>query len=155
MLLIPNNPPCRTFDALADKLDEDYYRTPNGPRGSDPDPREPDDPDNNNASDLSIKDNPLLMLTNTITCLSCTTRCRPEDSVTACTKVHEPDTFDGMDPKNLHDFLIQCELNFHNRLQAFCLYMQKVGFSLSFLKGIALAWFEPDLLNAIPSTEPT
>ncbi|KAG6327828.1 hypothetical protein ID866_11261, partial [Astraeus odoratus] len=32
---------------------------------------------------------------------------------------------------------------------------QKVSFALSFLKGITLTWFEPDLLDAIPGTEPT
>ncbi|KAI6150897.1 hypothetical protein BKA82DRAFT_18712 [Pisolithus tinctorius] len=30
------------------------------------------------------------------------------------TKLHEPDTFDGTDPKKLHAFLIQCELNFQD-----------------------------------------
>ncbi|KAG6325882.1 hypothetical protein ID866_13207 [Astraeus odoratus] len=33
--------------------------------------------------------------------------------------------------------------------------MQKVSFALSFLKGITLAWFEPDLLDAIPGADPT
>ncbi|KAG6326779.1 hypothetical protein ID866_12310 [Astraeus odoratus] len=60
-----------------------------------------------------------------------------------------------MDLKKLCEFLVQCKLNFHNRPQAFCLDSQKVSFALSFLKGIALAWFEPDLLNTIPGAEPT
>ncbi|KAG6327376.1 hypothetical protein ID866_11713, partial [Astraeus odoratus] len=34
-------------------------------------------------------------------------------------------------------------------------YAWKVSFALSFLKGIALAWFKPDLLDTIPGTEPT
>ncbi|KAG6327286.1 hypothetical protein ID866_11803 [Astraeus odoratus] len=34
------------------------------------------------------------------------------------------------------------------------LYVRKVSFTLSFLKGIALAWFKPNLLNAIPGAEP-
>ncbi|KAG6326799.1 hypothetical protein ID866_12290 [Astraeus odoratus] len=59
-----------------------------------------------------------------------------------------------MDLKKLHEFLVQCELNFCDRPQAFCLDAQKVGFALSFLKGITLTWFEPDLLDAIPGTEP-
>ncbi|KAG6326675.1 hypothetical protein ID866_12414 [Astraeus odoratus] len=37
---------------------------------------------------------------------------------------------------------------------AFCLDAWKVGFALSFLKGITLAWFEPNLLDTIPSDEP-
>ncbi|KAG6328407.1 hypothetical protein ID866_10682 [Astraeus odoratus] len=128
------------------------------PGGSDPDPGEPDNPDDDNgnddnASEPSVKDNPLLALTNAITLLSHATRCRPKDSGTACTKVHELNTFNSTDPKKLHEFLIQCELNFHNRPQAFHSDTWKVGFALFFLKGIALAWFKPDLLDAIPGTE--
>ncbi|KAG6328319.1 hypothetical protein ID866_10771 [Astraeus odoratus] len=59
-----------------------------------------------------------------------------------------------MDLKKLCEFLIQCKLNFCDRLQAFCLDSQKVSFALSFLKGIPLTWFEPDLLDTIPGTEP-
>ncbi|KAG6326151.1 hypothetical protein ID866_12939, partial [Astraeus odoratus] len=128
---------------LAEELEDTKFRTPDGPRGNDP------DPDN-----LDAKDNPLLALTNAITRLSNATRRRPEDSGAACTKVCEPDTFDGTDLKKLCEFLVQCELNFRNRPQAFHLDLRKVGFALSFLKGIALAWFEPDLLNAIPGAEP-
>ncbi|KAG6326495.1 hypothetical protein ID866_12594 [Astraeus odoratus] len=60
-----------------------------------------------------------------------------------------------MDLKKLHEFLVQCKLNFHDRPQAFHSDTQKVDFALSFLKGIALTWFEPNLLDAIPGTEPT
>ncbi|KAG6326222.1 hypothetical protein ID866_12867, partial [Astraeus odoratus] len=124
---------------LAKELEEAEFRTPDSPRGNDPDPGDPDDPDGNdsdddNTSNPSVKDNPILVLTHAITLLSHATRCRPKDSGTACTKVCEPNTFDGMDLKKL--------------------YAQKVGFALSFLRGIALAWFEPDLLDAIPGTEP-
>ncbi|KAG6327581.1 hypothetical protein ID866_11508 [Astraeus odoratus] len=145
---------------LAKELEDAEFRTPYSPGGSDPDPRDPDDPDNdnsdnNNASDPSTKDNPILALTNTITHLSNATRCRPEDSGAACTKICEPNTFDGMDPKKLHEFLVQCKLNFCDRPQAFHLDSQKVSFALSFLKGITLTWFEPNLLDAIPGTEPT
>ncbi|KAG6326958.1 hypothetical protein ID866_12131, partial [Astraeus odoratus] len=129
----PHKPRIRT---LAEELDEENFRTPDSPGGNDPDPDDPDDDDggNDDAPDPDTKDNPLLMLTNAISHLSHTTRCRPKDSGAACTKVHEPDTFDGMDLKKLCEF--------------------KVSFALSFLKGIALAWFEPDLLNTIPGTEP-
>ncbi|KAG6326659.1 hypothetical protein ID866_12430 [Astraeus odoratus] len=141
---------------LAEELEDAEFRTPDGPGGNDPDPDNPDDNDggDDDAPDPDAEDNPLLVLTNAITCLSNATRRRPKDSGAARTKVHEPDTFDGMDPKKLCEFLVQCELNFCNRPQAFRSDARKVGFALSFLKGIALAWFEPDLLNAIPGTEP-
>ncbi|KIN94065.1 hypothetical protein M404DRAFT_35443 [Pisolithus tinctorius Marx 270] len=63
------------------------------------------------------------------------------------TKVCEPDTFDGSDPKKLHEFLVQCELNFQDCPHTFCSDRAKVTFAQSYLKGMALAWFEPDLLN--------
>ncbi|KAG6329905.1 hypothetical protein ID866_9184 [Astraeus odoratus] len=135
--LMPHHEP--SIRTLADKLDNDYFRTPDGPGGSDPDDNDSDDDDN--TSDPSIEENPILALTNTITHLSHTTRCRPKDSGAACTKVCEPNTFNGMDPKKL-------------LLQAFHLDLQKVGFALSFLKGITLIWFKPNLLNTIPGTEP-
>ncbi|KAG6327329.1 hypothetical protein ID866_11760 [Astraeus odoratus] len=99
-------------------------------------------------------DNPILTLTHAITLLSCATRHRPADSGTVHTKVHEPNTFDGMDPKKLCEFLIQCELNFCDRPQAFHLDAWKVSFALSFLKGITLAWFKPDLLDNTPGADP-
>ncbi|KAG6327062.1 hypothetical protein ID866_12027 [Astraeus odoratus] len=113
----PHHKPC--IRTLAEELEDAQFRTPDSPRGSDPDPGEPDDPDDNdsdngnNASDPSIKDNPLFTLTSTIFCLSCATR-----------------------------------------LQAFDLDSWKAGFALSFLKGIALTWFKPDLLNSIPGAKP-
>ncbi|KAG6328604.1 hypothetical protein ID866_10485 [Astraeus odoratus] len=150
-------PHIRTLD---DELDNDHFRTPNGPGGSDPDHGKPNNPgdddsdNNNNATDSYVDHNPLLTLTNAITCLSYATRHRPKVSGAVCTNVCEPDTFNGMDPKKLCEFLVQCELNFCNRPQAFCLDTWKVGFALSFLRGIALSWFKPDLLNPIPGTKP-
>ncbi|KAG6327676.1 hypothetical protein ID866_11413 [Astraeus odoratus] len=133
----PHQEPC--IRTLAEELEDTEFRTPDSPGGNDPDPRDPNDPDDDGdnddiASKPSIEDNPLLVLTNAITHLSNTTRHRPKDSGAAHTKVHEPDTFDSMDLKKL--------------------YAQKVGFALSFLKGIALAWFKPDLLDAIPGADP-
>ncbi|KAG6327952.1 hypothetical protein ID866_11137 [Astraeus odoratus] len=153
----PRQEPC--IRTLAKELEDAEFRTPDSPRGNDPDPRDPDDPDGNdsdddNASDPSVKDNPILALTHAITPLSHATRCRPKDSGAACTKVHEPNTFNGTDPKKLCEFLIQCELDFCNRLQAFHSDAQKVRFALSFLKGITLAWFKPNLLDDTPGTDP-
>ena len=65
----------------------------------------------------------------------------------AWTKVHEPDVFDGSNTRKLQPFLVQCTLNFHNRPDAFTSDSDKVTFSLSYLKGTALEWFEP-LLTA-------
>ncbi|KAG6326206.1 hypothetical protein ID866_12883, partial [Astraeus odoratus] len=112
--------PCQEphIRTLAEELEDTKFRTPDSPRGNDPDPGDSNDPDDNDgddnhASDPSVKDNPILALTQAITLLSCATR-----------------------------------------PQAFHSDAQKVGFALSFLKGITLAWFEPNLLDAIPGAEP-
>ncbi|KAG6326961.1 hypothetical protein ID866_12128, partial [Astraeus odoratus] len=150
----PHQEPC--IRTLAEELEDTEFRTPDSPGGNDPDPDDPDDDDggNDDTPDPDTEDNPLLVLTNTITRLSNATRRRPEDSGAARTKVCEPDTFDGTDPKKLCEFLVQCELSFHDRPQAFHSDAQKVSFALSFLKGITLTWFEPDLLDAIPDADP-
>jgi len=70
------------------------------------------------------------------------------DSSSSRAKVHEPDTFDGTDPKKLRTFLVQCELCFQDRAKAFHLDRAKVTFTQSYLKGMTLEWFEPDLLNS-------
>ena len=54
---------------------------------------------------------------------------------------------DGTDPKKLCTFFIQCELNFQDRPKAFRTDRAKVTFAQSYLKGMALEWFEPDLLG--------
>jgi hypothetical protein len=63
------------------------------------------------------------------------------------TRIREPDTFDGSDPKKLQSFLVQCSLNFRDRPEAFANDTAKVNYALSYLKGTALDWFEPTLLG--------
>jgi hypothetical protein len=62
-------------------------------------------------------------------------------------KVREPDTFDGSEPRKLRAFFVQCELNFQNKPRAFRSDQAKVTFAQSYLKGMALEWFELDLLS--------
>jgi hypothetical protein len=61
-------------------------------------------------------------------------------------KVRKPDTFDGSKPRKLCTFFVQCELNFQSKPKTFHLDQAKVNFAQSYLKGMALKWFEPDLL---------
>ncbi|KAG6327842.1 hypothetical protein ID866_11247 [Astraeus odoratus] len=112
---------------LADKLDNDHFRTPNSPGGSDPDPREPDNPDNDDGDNDDNASGPSIK-ENPILMLT------KAIIHLSCTTRHRPE-----------DLALP---------QAFCLDSQKVSFALSFLKGINLAWFKPDLLNAIPGPEP-
>ncbi|KIK74205.1 hypothetical protein PAXRUDRAFT_20111 [Paxillus rubicundulus Ve08.2h10] len=61
--------------------------------------------------------------------------------------VQEPDTFDRTDPCKLQAFLVQCKLNFQDHPCVFQTDKAKVTFSQSYLKGMALEWFEPNLLQ--------
>jgi len=93
-----------------------WFGPEDGPRD---DPDDPGDDNNNNNDD----DNEFLNATEeldpslavfhnlavAINCLSCSSR-RTNDSSSSHAKVREPDTFDGMDPKKLRTFLVQCEL---------------------------------------------
>ena len=69
---------------------------------------------------------------------------RPSES--SHTKVRKPDTFDSTNSKKLHTFLVQCKLNFQDRPKAFRTDCAKVTYTQSYLKGMALEWFKPDLL---------
>ncbi len=63
-----------------------------------------------------------------------------------CTKVKEPDTFDGSDPWKLKAFIVSLQLNFNDRPTAFAADTNKVNYAISFLSGTTLDWFEPDIL---------
>ena len=65
----------------------------------------------------------------------------------AWTKVRDLDVFDGSDTHKLQLFLIQCTLNFCNCPDAFTSDSDKVTFTLSYLKGTVLDWFEPSLTS--------
>jgi len=124
-----------------------------GPRD---DPDDPRDDNNNNDDDDEFLDateelDPSLAVFHNLAVavnhLSCSSR-RTNDSSSSRAKVRKPDTFNGTDPKKLRTFLVQCELCFQDRAKAFRLDRAKVTFAQSYLKGMTLEWFEPDLLNS-------
>ena len=63
-------------------------------------------------------------------------------------KAKEPDTFDGSDPKKLNNFILLCELYFRTNPSAYSDDNLRVTFALSHLRGMALDFFEPTLLEA-------
>ncbi|KIN98459.1 hypothetical protein M404DRAFT_157580 [Pisolithus tinctorius Marx 270] len=121
--------------------------------GPNPDPDYPDgDPDGGGSSDRDVPkdpaeppEDPLIALARAVHVLAWSSS-HTGDSAPK-TKVCKPDTFNGSDPKKLCEFLIQCELNFQDCPHAFHSGRAKVTFAQSYLKGMALAWFKPDLLN--------
>jgi len=130
-----------------------WFGPEDGP-GDDPD--DPGDDNNNNDDDNDFVnatdelDPGLAVFQNlaiAINRLSCSSR-QTSDSSSSHAKVHEPDTFDGTDPKKLRTFLVQCELCFQDQAKAFRLDRAKVTFAPSYLKGMTLEWFKLDLLNS-------
>ena len=137
---------------------EDYVPGDDGPGDDDPDGDDPgdDDPKPHNDDEegepidgLHSQDDAGMIIFNNLSIaidrLACSAR--SSNSCLLCTKVHEPNTFDGTDPKKLCTFFVQCELNFQDWLKAFWTDQVKVTFAQSYLKGITLEWFEPDLLG--------
>ena len=138
-----------------------YYADPdvygnNGPGdgpGDDPgdDPGEDDDNEDDEdwidaEGDLDPNMAVLNNLAVAVSHLSCSAH-RNNELSSSQAKVWDPGTFDGTDPKKLRTFLVQCELVYSDRPKAFRLDRAKIAFAQSYLKGMALEWFKPDLLD--------
>ncbi len=63
-------------------------------------------------------------------------------------KAKEPDTFDGSDPRKLAAFILECKLYFRNFPEEYREDDKKINFALSYLKGPAIEWFEPWLIDS-------
>jgi len=62
-------------------------------------------------------------------------------------KAKEPDTFDGSEPRKLNNFILLCNLYFRTN-PAYSADETKVTFALSYLRGTALEYFEPSILDS-------
>ena len=91
--------------------------------------------DNPDDSEHGIQNN----LADAITMLASNVQHQGGDS---CLKVRNPDPFNGMDLAKLCMFLIQLQLSFNDQPRAFTEDQQKVNFTISYLKDIALTHFE-------------
>ncbi|KIO14825.1 hypothetical protein M404DRAFT_17683 [Pisolithus tinctorius Marx 270] len=118
---------CSTLQAGRSDLHPTTFHTlspHNRDDGSDPDPDYPDgDPDGGGSGDRDVPkdpaeppEDPLVALARAVHALAWSSL-HTGDSAPK-TKVREPDTFDSSDPKKLHEFLIQCKLNFQDRPHA-------------------------------------
>src|SRR5258708_27080080 len=58
-----------------------------------------------------------------------------------------PDTFDRSNPEDLQAFLLQCQIMFNAHPQNFTSESAKVCFTISYLKKMALEWFEQGILE--------
>lgn len=68
--------------------------------------------------------------------------------------LRNPDTFDGSDPMKLRPFLAQCYLHFAEREHDFKTDDDKIIYMMSFLRGTALDWFEPQMFDPDPNSVP-
>ena len=67
-------------------------------------------------------------------------------------RARDPEPFTGSDPKLLRAFMVQCELVFRDRPEAFASDIAKVTYAMSFLRDSALGQFENSILHPdIPS----
>jgi Retrotransposon gag protein len=118
---------------------------PPGDGGGDPDD-DPEDPEDDENEGLGPQDLVFLRLSQAINNLVRNNR-QSSGSGDSKVKVRELDTFDGTEPRKLRVFFVQCELNFQAKPKSFRTSRTKVNFAPSYLKGMALEWFEPDLLS--------
>ena len=77
---------------------------------------------------------------------------RRETQSTKRAKAKEPDTFDGTDPCKLNNFVLLCNLYFRSN-PAYSDDSAKVTFALSYLRGMALEYFEPAITDSEENPE--
>ena len=68
-------------------------------------------------------------------------------------RVREPEVYDSTDQAKLCTFFLQCFINFCDRPSAFCTGSAKIQYTISYLSGSALQYFEPAILGEV-SPEP-
>ena len=90
---------------------------------------------------------PNVQLANTLVALSSTLNRMDNRASTAPpgrskrVKVHEPETFDGSDPKKLRNWKFLLKLYFNANRHQFTSKLAKVRFGITYLMGTALSWF--------------
>ena len=134
-------------DGPGDDGPDDNGPSDGGPSDNDPNGDYLDLGDeDNDLVDLPEQDDPGMIIFNNLSHAIDRLACVSRPSESSHTKVHEPDTFNGTDSKKLCTFLVQC-VNFQDQPKAFQTDHAKVTYAQSYLKGMALEWFKPDLLG--------
>jgi len=110
-------PPGAFVKDLGNDLGDDHPGD-DGPGGDGPD--NPDNPNPDDGGEDPIDGIPdtdeasLVIFNNLSIAIDRLARSSHSSESSSRTKVYEPDTFDGTDPKKLRTFLVQCELNFQD-----------------------------------------
>jgi hypothetical protein len=113
----PTHTPSRLDPANEDPDDEDDD-TPGGNPPNDEGRDLDNDPDHNDDDGLNAQDHVCMWLSKAINNLVHNNRCT-SSSDDSKVKVCEPDTFDRSEPRKLHAFFVQCELNFQSKPKTF------------------------------------
>src|SRR5215475_4318025 len=121
---------------------------PDLPPESPPPLQQPDDVPNNEPAALGP--DTALAVAQALTQLASATAAlrQPVSDRGPKTMLREPDTFDGSDPQKLQPFLALLALNFRDRPSAFRTQESRVVYAISYLRGSALDWFEPDIVDS-------
>ena len=118
------------------------------PAIADPDvPQQEVDPEEVSTPGTPLPDDSSPNLAQAILLMTSKLRRREDQSPTHQAKAKEPDTFDGSDLKKLNNFILLCNLYFRNN-PAYSDDARKVTFALSYLRGTALEYFEPSILDS-------
>jgi len=78
----------------------------------------------------------------------------PKPARSSRSNLRNPDLYDGSDPMKLRPFLAQCYLHFAEREHDFVTDDDKIIYMMSFFRGTALDWFEPQMFDPDPDTVP-
>jgi len=74
---------------------------------------------------------------------------RPQPKKKHCA-IREPDPFSGGSPDELRAFIFQCQIYFRASEEEFTEDEEKIFFAISYLRGIALEYFEPFISEPDP-----
>ena len=140
--LVPKDP---------DTIPEEENFPPNNEITQPDDPDQPDDPsDHSHHSDASDSDEDEPNLARSLRLLSK----RIGDissggSASNSIKPRNPDTFDGTDPNKLDTFIFQCSMFIATCAKKFPDDESRVTFTISYLKGTPLEWFQTELNHSM------
>jgi len=134
----------RSTDDEASNQGENFLPADRG--NPDPDPDQDPDPNPDRDPDQE-PDKPAPHLDNFLACLlqllanKIASAPKPKSMIKPCS----PDVFDGSDPTKLDVFTFQCSMYMAVHPTDFPDQQSQVAFSLSFLKGVLLDWFQGEL----------
>ena len=148
----PFTPAGDRYEPLGDRSATNPF-TPRGGSGRDPpdggDNGNGDPPEDNQGPNIGgplpagISPDVMAILQVLATLLAPRRDSEPKEKV----KIRDPDPFDESEPDKLQNFLFQCQLEFKGKPSTYRSDEARIYYAISFLKGSALDFFEPAVLD--------